>query len=513
MFKQNNKFNTQFLLLSLLLGLYISFFHVSNNMNLIRPQYAIYSILLITSSSIFVGSFLLFVTSFLKLNRNIAIGLLFVFVFYCLRSSIIGVFSKYFFDQFDMIRNIHNVLPGVFLLLGGFLLGLICSLNIKKTIIVTVIVIVFPVYETAGKYINYIASKSHLINYNYEEIQFKNKLNVYFVLFDSYSNVDFLERINFDFLNEYGSNFLELLEEKGFRTYNSFYSNYSATKNTMPSYFMMDYKYSGKLMANVEYDTRSKMIAGHSNVVNIFKDNGYRTNLIFQNDYLTEDHCYADFCVNSLDTRGGTSKLVRTLGLFNKVVLNSFMDLHIDPTAWFSLSVEDVISHIDPTKENQFTYLHLYIPGHSPTDSFCESELETKQYLDRVRDTNQYMSQIIEKIASVDDNAIIIVASDHGPRVTNKCMYGVSSLDPLHIMDRVGTFLAIKWGGVAGNYDGRYDTNIKSVANLFRYLFAYMAEDESILNAKVHDDSYIVDKNKIQQVIKDGNFVFIETER
>jgi len=111
---------------------------------------------------------------------------------------------------------------------------------------------------------------------------------------------------------------------------------------------------------------------------------------------------------------------------------------------------------------------------------------------------NKILLNEIRQILAQDQTAIIIIVADHGTWAgAERTSTGLTSDETL---DKVNVFLAIRWGAA---YKGQYDRKIKTGANLFRYLFAFLSQDERILATKVADDSYIK-YSDVWEVVKNG---------
>ena len=62
---------------------------------------------------------------------------------------------------------------------------------------------------------------------------------------------------------------------------------------------------------------------------------------------------------------------------------------------------------------------------------------------------------------------------------------------------------AIRW---PQSYDGRYDDQIKTIINIFPFVLASLAEeDSSILEMRVADDVFTQGSGGIQRIMKNGN--------
>jgi hypothetical protein len=133
----------------------------------------------------------------------------------------------------------------------------------------------------------------------------------------------------------------------------------------------------------------------------------------------------------------------------------------------------------------------------------CNEKVEISKYNVRVQETGKFISEMIQSILIKDKNALIIFAGDHGPYISQKCTRdGVRSRD--QILERQGAFLSIYWGST---YHGKYDEQIKSSHNLFRYIFSFLAQNESILINNEKDDAYTLYNNfQFAKTIEDGKF-------
>jgi hypothetical protein len=127
----------------------------------------------------------------------------------------------------------------------------------------------------------------------------------------------------------------------------------------------------------------------------------------------------------------------------------------------------------------------------------CERDREVAYYKRRIDDANLKFLTLLGLIDNADPDALIILASDHGPHIANQCKIGNFKSTYEEIEEAQKVLLAIKWDD---NYDGRYDKDIKSSANLFRYILSYLSKDEVLLGNKVNDD-------KVYMSIQNGDYV------
>ena len=164
-----------------------------------------------------------------------------------------------------------------------------------------------------------------------------------------------------------------------------------------------------------------------------------------------------------------------------------------------------------------FIYMHSDLPSHSQNSGTCLSN-ESDLYKDRLSLANTEMQQDINIINDSDPSSIIIVAGDHGPFLTKNCNfttghYSIDEISRLDIQDRYGTFLAIRWP--TDDYV-EYDS-ITVLQDLFPAIFAYLYQDESILNVGIEPITFssdllsgvFVDNGIIMGGINDGEPLFL----
>jgi hypothetical protein len=169
----------------------------------------------------------------------------------------------------------------------------------------------------------------------------------------------------------------------------------------------------------------------------------------------------------------------------------------------------------------RFVYMHVFLPGHSQNSGACLPD-ETALFEERLVQANYEMKQDIETITQKDPSAIIVVAGDHGPYLTKNCyatggQYGISEISRLDIQDRFGTFLAIKWP----NEDFSQYDDITVVQDIFPAIFAYLFEDDTLLDARIDPTTLYpevisgasVSSGIISGGINDGESLFVDEKR
>ena len=262
----------------------------------------------------------------------------------------------------------------------------------------------------------------------------------------------------------------QYLKELGFTIYPHTYSIGSNSIGTM----------SRVLNASTEfYGNIRKGVSGDGVVQNLLKGIDYKTYGIFTTD---------------LFFRGGASNYDYSFpgysspaNLLIKAILEGEFrfDVAINeiPRDQFVEKKKNLFS--SESNNPRFIYMHSNMPGHSQISGAClpnEIELFTKRLLE----ANLEMTQDLEMIIENDQDAIIVVAGDHGPYLTKNCTYtsfdyDISEISRLDIQDRYGTFLAIRWPAQGfENYD-----DVVVLQDIFPVIFAYIYQNPILLEAKV----------------------------
>ena len=155
-----------------------------------------------------------------------------------------------------------------------------------------------------------------------------------------------------------------------------------------------------------------------------------------------------------------------------------------------------------------FNFFYISPPGHSPSRWSTRSKtvinkilLEfRKNYNTKIESANKLLIEIVELIMGKDDDPLIIIAGDHGSwgYRFKEDANGNPVPDNIFILDRLGVLLAIRF---PQDYSQSFDKDIKTHVNLFRYIFAYLSENNNIIKSKVPDDGY---ENSSLLAIKNG---------
>jgi hypothetical protein len=264
---------------------------------------------------------------------------------------------------------------------------------------------------------------------------------------------------------------IHYLNLNGFTLYPHTYSVGANTINSMSSVLEVATSWTGGVR---------KAVSGQGNVQNQFKRLGYQTYGIFASDFMFRGtKSYYDVTIPDEDAPIDNLLVIAVLiGEFRFNLGFEDQD-HVQ----FLVKKQETLSSIgsDPS----FVYMHTNLPGHSQISGKCLPN-ERELYIERLGKANQEMRDDIQLITERDPNAIVIIASDHGPYLTKNCVgtgnsYDISEINRLDIQDRFGTMLAIRWpDGIDKPYE-----QITVLQDIFPAVFAVIFRDESILDIKI----------------------------
>lgn len=283
----------------------------------------------------------------------------------------------------------------------------------------------------------------------------------------------------------------QALEEMGFEIYPKTYSVAAGTLKTMSRVLNASPVYI------LDRDGRTA-VSGAGMVPQLLRGFGYRTYGVFPSDYFFRGTTpsWDDWFPPSSSSAGI---------LISAVLEGEFRaEIGFDRISRDQYVQEKRRVFAHSTDTPVFLYTHSQLPGHSQTT--CGAN-ETDLYGADVAKANSEMQRDIEIILENDPEAIVIVAGDHGPRLTKNCTgtgdaYEISEISRLDIQDRYGTFLAIRWPSAGFE---EYD-EITVLQDLFPAVLSYMFADPDLLQLRT--DPTTTDGGTISGAqVKDGVIV------
>lgn len=327
--------------------------------------------------------------------------------------------------------------------------------------------------------------KNQAIN---NQIKFSKKPNVYFIVTESYPNREALKTI-YDIDN---AAFYQQLKSSGFILYHDFYSNYNYTFASLPSVFAMEHHYYQINLGNFDSIGGRRMIEAetYNSVVDTFKNNSYKIQYIHTNNSLLTKGASVDFCYPT-----PANCLALEFFLTHQNISKGSVFRPKGPNFLNLLNTRISIS----TSQEQpyFNFFYILLPGHSPSRWSTHSKTAVnkilsefrKNYNIEIESANNLLIEIVELIMGKDDDPLIIISADHGSwgYRFKEDANGNPIPDNLFILDRFGALLAIRF---PQDCSQSFDSDIKTHVNLFRYIFAYLSENNNIIKSKVPDDIY-----------------------
>ncbi len=289
--------------------------------------------------------------------------------------------------------------------------------------------------------------------------------NIYLLIYDSYVVNETMLFYGID--NSPQEKYLETL---GFKIYPATYSIAGFTIGTM-----------GRTLnaANALYGSFRKSVSGDGIVQNLLQTFGYETIGIFYGDFFFQG------IGSTYDTSFPTLKATHLL-IMKAIFMGEFrFDVEFDKPSREQFEKQKIRKFEKGSGKPRFIYMHDELPGHSQNSGACRPN-EIPLFEERLVKANITMKNDVEMIIQKDPEAIIIVAGDHGPYLTKNCVgtgdnYDISDISRYDVQDRYGTFLAIKWP--TANFS-KYD-NICVLQDLFPVIFAFLFEDEKLLESRV----------------------------
>ncbi|MBB5269607.1 sulfatase-like hydrolase/transferase [Algibacter amylolyticus] len=295
--------------------------------------------------------------------------------------------------------------------------------------------------------------------------------NVYMIQPDGYVGRSVME----DSLYNFSSSLYKWLEEKEFKVYDDFRSNYPASLSSNSSMFIMRHHYFGDVI-NPKWDmvfTRD-FIAGKNPVIDIFKSNGYKTHFIVEDEYFQQNRPNKSYDYYNIDYSE-----IPYFSNDNNVKKDVFKDFR------------NIFNKSKDSKKPNFFFIEKLLPHHVHFKAEKNRvEAERKEYLAKIDITNDWIEKIVLEISKNDPNGIIIVAADHGGWVGLNSFTELAMVEKEELVRSVfSNLVAIKWNEIDAF---PYDKDLKTNVNIFRVLFSALSQNSTYLKSLEEDSSYNV---------------------
>ena len=322
----------------------------------------------------------------------------------------------------------------------------------------------------------------------YEKLRFKKKPNVYLVIAESYPNKAALKEV-------YGidnSSFYEKMRALGFAINHNYFSNYNHTLASLPSLFSMEHHYGLISVGNLDSTGGRKVLelTSYNPVVSVFQNNGYIINYLHFGAVLIPRGAKADFVFPSPSVFRGLEVFLTHQKLSDP---SMFGNRQRPSLGLFSQILDGFVSDGEPS----FNFIYYNRPGHSPQlkkrrlkDNHMLNAFRNS-YVNTIRKENGNYIPFLKSIIESDKNSILIVVGDHGSwgYRSGEDVNGKTIPYSLYILDRFGILAGI-YSRSKELSDLMNNGTIKSHVNLFKYLFAFLSEDDKVLETLNPDDSF-----------------------
>ncbi len=317
------------------------------------------------------------------------------------------------------------------------------------------------------------------------EAIFIKRPNIYLIEPDGYLN---LSEFKQGYYNKDSGGFKEYLESKNFTHYDNFRSNYNATLPSNTSIFAMRHHYNNIGFNESEVLNGRKIIITDNPVLQIFRNNNYKThylaewpNLISNLPEMGYDVCNYDY--NEVGYVGD--------GYYEKKDIVQPLKRYIN----------------EESERSKFFFVHVFAPGHI---NFSENKAmgakkERDMWYANLKQANEKLEEVINIITDKDPTALICIMADHGGYVGFDYMKQIhtktQNIDLLH--SAYSTIFAIKW---PNNERFEEDSKFKSSVNVFRILFSYLSDNKEYLDYLEEDSSFI----KIEKGAEVGEYKVLD---
>lgn len=302
------------------------------------------------------------------------------------------------------------------------------------------------------------------------ETRFVSTPNVYLIQPDGFTGFADLREPPYDYPD---TTFENWLSQQGFTHYNDFRSNYYSTLTSNATLFSMKHHYyQNTYPGNLKTYRSQAVIVGQNAVLDIFKNNGYKSHLLTDNSFFLTNRRLKGFDFCNIDQ--ADVLFYDTGGIYGTDIVADF---------------EEVLKTNDSQKN--FFFIEKTIPSHIMyTDARSEGPaMERVRYLERLEVAHDWLTELINLIHTYDDNPLIIIAGDHGGYVGLNSVKETErrQLNAMEAQSVFGSLLTVRWP--TGMQPQQFE--VGSTVNLFRVLFAELSGDLSLLDHLELNESFL----------------------
>jgi hypothetical protein len=313
---------------------------------------------------------------------------------------------------------------------------------------------------------------------------------------------------------------MQCLDKQGFTVLDNCFANYHYTLPSLSSVFLMKHHYFRQTFGFMDVSRGlHRVLDGENPVVQTFKANGYRFNVMdCGRGHVLRGDSSADayFCAHperrfkSILPYYRLMEVLGNLGLISK-------DEEDEDCGFMTIDTEFLFSRLRQQREEKVPQFYCIYAGakHSSCSLFFEGlerldrhEIEIypgaprfkeETYPRARRGADRELIRVLEMIHEHDPEALVILIGDHAPHRYNVLDYGWEGdvnarirswgiAQSLVARDNVAVLCAIKCGLFSLSLTKEA---ILSPVNLFRWIFAILAENPSLLENLAPNISFI----------------------
>ncbi|MES2679859.1 MAG: sulfatase-like hydrolase/transferase [Bacteroidota bacterium] len=324
--------------------------------------------------------------------------------------------ERLYYDGLWPFANIHRYLLGFsFLLCCGIILFVHKKINqgtISNYFLNLLVILLLLFNITKVLFLNH-ASEKEVLSREEKSDNNGSYPDIYYIVLDGYANQHVLKK----YYNYDNSEFLLFLEQQGFYLADSAFSNYYSTMSSLSGTFNLDYHQS------LSGDVRRKMLRNNM-LFQELKQKGYRL-------YNME----SGYSVTSRFPQMDSTVTINSPNEFERSILK-FTIFRIDEVlgiiqhSRLKSQVEKINSMAAIGSGKKFVFIHMVAP-HPPFvfnskgervfdmknhDNYWEPK---EHYINQLIYVNTVIKSFITEISKIDNKAIVILQSDHGPWIAN----------------------------------------------------------------------------------------------
>jgi hypothetical protein len=350
-------------------------------------------------------------------------------------------------------------------------------------------------------------------------VTFERTPNVYLVVLESYNSLEVRERT-------YGIDnapLLKALAQQGFTLYDRVYANYWATVFSLSPVFSTHQHYYENSVDIADGGRHRKVIGGvvDNPVLETFAANGYAIDYTRFNSALYHpgpllDRYEPQPLLQPMELLSGVYSAVYRLTTWDMWHSPAFQAVLFLPNTLFSPGA----GNGPPIADGRPVFSLIYTGAEHAGEDNAVDEVWVPRYRSIVAKSDPVLIELLTEVHQTDPGALVVLLGDHGgwrtrdrwmgdssdPNV-NLRAHGVSAADATR--DLFEVLMAVKWpkGAVP---PGRF-----SPVNLFREVFASLAGDPAIRDARVPDDSFayvflsksLTETPRVYRTVKDGQLL------